>query len=282
MKKNYLLISLLAFITITAADERKQPAPSENLITAKTETGLATYLGNEALMVAFGKTKVLFDPFFHNNYNTYQFVPTKIRHSLFEGEAPYNDIDAIFISHAHGDHFSAEDLFKFLHLFPSTKLIAPQQALDKLAELDEKNHLGNQLISIKLAYKDAPVTRNLNDISFDAVRIPHAGWPQRADVANLVYRVTLNGQITVMHMGDADPNDEHFESLADHWQRINTDVAYPPYWFFTSQSGPMILENRIQARENVGLHVPRDVPEDLLKSGANFFSKPGETQELKP
>ena len=39
----------------------------------------------------------------------------------------------------------------------------------------------------------------------EAVRIPHSGWPDhRADVENIVFRVTLDKETTVMHFGDAD------------------------------------------------------------------------------
>lgn len=272
MKKTYLFISVLFYAVTASAEDLQQ----------ETDGGIVTYLGNEALLLTYNNTKVLFDPFFHNGFNTYQLVPPEIQNALFKGAAPYDNINAIFISHAHGDHFAADDLHRYLTLYPETKLIAPQQAVDELLALDDANDLAQQIISIKLAYQDAPVSKRLPGVSFDAVRIPHAGWPQRADVSNLVYRVTLEKQITVMHMGDADPNDEHFKPLADHWQQKTTDAAYPPYWFFTSLEGPAILKQRIQAKQNVGIHVPIKVPEDLIESGATFFSKPGETQALEP
>ena len=76
----------------------------------------ATYLGNEAVMIESGSHKILFDPFFHNDYNTYQLVPEAIRKAIFNGEKPYDAIDIVFISHAHEDHFSAKDMLKFLFL----------------------------------------------------------------------------------------------------------------------------------------------------------------------
>ena len=35
----------------------------------------ATYLANEAVLILVAEHKVLFDPFFHNDYGTYQLVP---------------------------------------------------------------------------------------------------------------------------------------------------------------------------------------------------------------
>jgi len=232
-------------------------------------------------MVEHGDTKILFDPFFHNAYDTYQLVPDSIRNALFSGLSPYDNIDAIFISHAHGDHFDANDLVRFLQSSPKTILIAPQQAIDQLdVPTDDKNEWANNVISIKLEYQDAPVSRRFEDYNFSAVRIPHAGWPNRAEISNLVYRVTLKGSVTVVHMGDADPDDEHFAPLMKHWNQVQTDIAFPPYWFFISRDGPAILKQRVQATENIGVHVPVDVPKDLQLSGAKYFSSPGETHPL--
>ncbi len=281
---NYLLAAIrrlaaAAMLFSSAISFADQSSTDSNSSThsAASKPGEVVYLGNEGLLITQNKTKVLFDPFFHNDYNTYQLVPESIRKALFSGKPPYDDIDAIFISHAHGDHFAAEDLVKYLDSFPHTTLIAPQQAIEKIVELDEFEPTAKQLLPIEIAYKDAPFSKQLESIEFSAVRIPHAGWPQRADVSNLVYKVTLDRQTTVIHMGDADPNDDHFRPLMDHWNTKPTDTAFPPYWFFTSQAGQKILKQRIQAENNVGVHVPKKVPIDLVESGEKFFSKPGET-----
>lgn len=277
-----LISSVLANSIFVGTGYADQPSIGASKPHAVAEqAGEVAYLGNEGLLISQHKTKVLFDPFFHNDYNTYQLVPQSMLDAIFSGKPPYNDIDAIFISHAHGDHFAPEDLLRYLNSFPHTKLIAPQQAIDKITQLTEFELPDKQVIPIKLAYKDPPVSKQLENLSFSAVRIPHAGWPQRAEVSNIVYRVTLEEQITIIHMGDADPDDEHFQPLLGYWNQKSTDTAFPPYWFFTSKSGPMILRDRLQAKQNIGVHVPKKVPTELLESGESFFSTPGETRTIK-
>ncbi len=246
------------------------------------QKGFATYLGNEAVMVEHAHVKVLFDPFFHNTYNIYQAVPEDIRKALFSNQAPYDEINFIFISHAHADHFSSGDLAKFLRAFPQTQLIAPKQAIDALIDLEDAQDIVSQMHPIKLEYKDEPKSMSLGNIKFDAVRIPHAGWPQRADISNLVFRVTLNNAITVVHMGDADPNDKHFKPIITHWDSQHTNTAFPPYWFMTSESGQLILKERIKADENIGVHVPVAVPQELKQSSERYYSKPGEKVSVGP
>ena len=236
----------------------------------------STYLGNEGLMIAHGDTKVLFDPFFAKDFGIYQSVPKAIRKAIFGNEPPFDGIDAIVVSHAHDDHFSAADMIRYLKSNPQTKLIAPDQAIQLVEELADNDSVSNQLIAIKLEVGDKPVLTELTGLQIEGVRIPHAGGQRMAAVSNLVFRVHLNGQATIMHLGDADPDDAHFLPHQAHWKKFSSDIAYPPYWFFVQGDGPNILAERINARQSIGIHVPHRVPEKLRRSGAPYLHTPGE------
>lgn len=240
----------------------------------------ATYLGNEGVMVQNGESKIIFDPFFHNGFNHYQLVPEDIRQAIFNSTPPYDNIQAIFVSHAHADHFAADDMLQYLTAHPETKLIASNQAIDKLWQLDKSQSVLKQTISIDLKRGDEPKTLVVGNLFIEAVRIPHAGWPGRADISNLVFRVTLNKSVTIMHMGDADPNDIHFKPYKDYWQKNLTNTAFPPYWFFTSEEGQEILDERINAENAVGVHVPIKVPASLQMTGEAYFSQPSEQKDV--
>lgn len=242
----------------------------------------ATYLGNEAVLVTAGTSKIIFDPLFHNDFDIYQKVPQPILDKLFANEAPYDDIDAIFISHAHGDHFAADLIVQYLTAYTGVKLFGPKQAIDQIIALDKEKKLSNQLHPITLAYKDPAKKLVIEDLSIDVVRVPHSGWPNhRLDVSNLLFRVTLDESVTVIHMGDADPNDVHFYPYDDLWKSTQTDISFPPYWFYMSTFGPGILENGLNTKESIGVHVPVEVPAELINSGEKYFSKPGEVHQLK-
>lgn len=263
------------FCASVSAHEQSNRRPLMN-------TTSVQYLGNEALLFTDGDRKVLFDPFFHNNYGSYQLVPESILKAIFSGEAPFDNVTAIVVSHAHGDHFAASDVAKYLAKYPKTKLVAPSQATEKV--LSENPDVASQLVEIKLEFGDKPVTNVVGDgvqaLTIDSVRIPHAGWPKRQDVENLVHRVTLPSGKTVLHMGDADPIDVHFSPFAEHWRARQSDMAFPPYWFFVSPEGPTILKKRINALKSVGVHVPTSVPVTLQQSGGDYFSAPGEVRKL--
>ncbi len=249
----------------------------------------AHYLANEGVMVTDGETKVLFDPLYPNNYGQYLLVPDAMRSAIFAGEPPYDGIDAVFISHFHGDHFSAEDSLALLQAQPGVSLYAPQQAVLGMRSIatNEQESVFDRVHSVSLQYKDAPITLQMDELLVEAVRIPHSGWPTgRVDVENIVWRVTLNNDTTVVHMGDADPNDEHFALDPEYWDRVSPDMAFPPYWFFVSDSGQGILENRVGARRNVGVHVPVQIPGSPMARpielrSADLFTRPGETRNLE-
>lgn len=268
--------ALLVLPSVTAHEAHEGTTHAAHQVTVATKAPSATYLGNEGLLISSGNNKVLFDPFFHNNYNHYQLVPKNIHQAMMKGEKPYDGISAIFISHAHGDHFYAPDMLQFLQTWPKAKMVAPKQAVDALAVLQGSKAVMSRVISVALDYGDKPWTMTLGDLLVEAVRIPHAGWPGRATVENMVFRVTLDHQVTVMHMGDADPDDGHFKPFESHWKKQQTDTAFPPYWFFSSAEGNKILEQRINAIQHIGVHVPVNVPKPLKASGKDYFNVPGE------
>ncbi len=244
----------------------------------------ATYLGNAGLLVEEEGTKLLFDPFFHKDFSIYQLVPKEIRQAIFQGTPPYNNIDYLFISHAHDDHFSATDLLNYLKLHSQVHAIAPQQAIDKLVALSEFSSDASTLLprlhSVSLHYGDMAWSTIINLTEISAVRIPHAGWPSRADVENIVFRITLPSGATVMHMGDADPDDDHYLPHKKYWHQQVTDTAFPPYWFFYSAEGRDILNEIINAKQHVGVHVPVEVPKRLIRSKQLFFSQPGQNIKI--
>ena len=253
-----------------------------------TNTSIAHYMANEGLMVVNGDTKVVFDPLFRNGYGQYQLLPKEMEEALFAGAPPFDGIDAVFVSHYHGDHFSPEDVLRLLKVQPGIQLYAPGQAVSGLRSVAgvQDERVFERVTAVDLAYKDAPVTLEMDGLLIEAVRIPHSGWPTgRVDVENISWRVTLNETTTVLHMGDADPNDVHFARDAAYWDKRHTHMAFPPYWFFGNNQGPGIIENRIKPDHSVGVHVPVSIPKDPALRPAelrayDLFTNPGETRDI--
>lgn len=246
----------------------------------------ATYLANAGVMVERGDTKIVFDPLFRNDFDTYESVPDDIESALFAGEAPFDNIDAVFISHYHGDHFSPEVMMSFLEARSAIELYAPAQAVTALLNAGASSEIMARVTAVNLAYGDAPISMNSGDLFIEAVRIPHSGWPENAsDVENIAWRVTLDGEISVVHLGDADTKAAHFDLHEDHWIGVATDLALPPYWYFLSRNGRLVLDTRIDEKHAIGVHVPAEMPDDpdlrpAEIQGFDLFTVPGEIRDL--
>lgn len=245
------------------------------------EPGHASYLGNSGVLVSGKDSKVMFDPFFHNDFGIYQLVPEVTREAMMEGKAPFDDIDAIVISHAHEDHFDVKDVKNYLIKHQQTHLIAPNQAIQLIRDQGIPSELETRLHAVTLSFEQAPTQLSVAELKIDAVRIPHAGWPSRKEVENLVFRVTLDDGATVMHMGDADPNDDHYLLFKSHWQSKNTDTNFPPYWFYMSAEGRDILHEILNAKNHIGVHVPVYPPKYLIERNQPIFTVPGESKAIR-
>lgn len=240
--------------------------------------GKASYLANEGVVVESGGKKLMFDPFFHNSFGTYTLVPDKMRKAIFDQQAPYDGITAVFISHAHEDHFDAKDMLKYLTLNAKAHLFAPNQAVTQLKEFESFVSVKDRIHAVSLKKDQKAIQIPFDDMLVEAVRIPHAGWPNRADVENIVFRVGGKKQIRVMHFGDADPNEAHYKIHEQFWQAKRTDVSFVPYWFGLVESGKRLLEKDLNTEKAIGVHVPTNLPRSLQNTQFDFFHEPGESR----
>ena len=254
----------------------------------KSHDTVTHYLANEGVMVVHDDTKIVFDPLFRNSYGQYQLLPDAMRAALFAGEAPFDGIDAVFISHSHEDHFSAEDMLHLLRQQSSIRLYAPTQAVDDLRVVsnDADKDIFDRVVAVALNYQDPPITLNMAGLLIEAVRIPHSGWPTaRLDVENISWRITLDDVTTVLHLGDADTKDVHFARDAEYWQKSPPQLAMPPYWYFSSKNGSAVLAERIKPLHAIGIHVPAQMPAEAAERPVPFdhvdlFTTPGETRQI--
>ena len=246
-----------------------------------------TYLANQGVLIEQAQTKVLFDPLFDNAYGQYELVPDGMASDLLQGNPPFDDVDAVFVSHAHGDHFTAELVLDYLRAHEDVRLYAPVQAVSLLHEQagTDASPL-TRVVGIALERGDEPVRFEMAGLDIRAVRIPHSGWPTRmTDIENLVFHVRLNGEKTVMHFGDSDAVPAHFAPYQSLWNDRGTQLALPPYWFFLSDRGRQVLNAQIQPELAIGTHVPTEMPDDPALRDAEFdgvelFTEPWQSKEI--
>ena len=143
----------------------------------------AHYLGNEGVLITHGQTKILFDAFYANSYGQYALVPDDISAAMMSGTPPFDGVDAIFVSHVHGDHFTAAPAIAYLRVHESVQLYGSQQVYDAIlsAGVATVDPLMARIHGLDLAPEDEAESFAVGALSVDVVAIPHSGNRGGAD-----------------------------------------------------------------------------------------------------
>ena len=274
--RNFILATMLLVATATSSTAR---ADSE-----------AQYIANAGVMVISGEIKIVFDPLFREDYGQYELAPDVMQRQLVEGLPPFDGIDAVFVSHSHDDHFDPELMLEFLGRNEDVRFFGPGQALSALRAADAAatEAMAERLNAVSPKYGAAPVELKIAGLHVVAINIPHAGWPDHMiDVENLAFSVTLDADTRIVHLGDADTGEEHYEISAEYWRSHQHHLALPPYWFFIREQGRKALEESIAADHAIGVHVPARMPDEPQSrppefEGHDLFTRPGEKRRIGP
>ncbi len=244
----------------------------------------ATYLGNEGVLVSHGDTKILFDAFYAEGFRNYTLVPDDIASAMLKGEPPYDGVDAIFVSHVHGDHFTAAPAIAYLRAHPSVELYGSVQVKEAIlkAGIAQDDPVMARIHGYDIAPEHDPVVFDMGGLMIDVVAVPHTGnW---TNIQNFAWRVTLDDKATVMHLGDADPVVSNFSRHMEHFKKRKTNTAFPPYWFIGDKNGKIILDDIIGADQAIGIHVPKRAygkgDEWRKNAGGDLYTDPGETRTI--
>ncbi|MBW0144038.1 MBL fold metallo-hydrolase [Sphingomicrobium clamense] len=265
---------LLALFALAACSA--QPAPAHD-----PEPGKATAIRNEGVIVEADGRKILFDPIYDNHFEMYHEVPEALSKAIANGNAPYDGVDAVFVTHAHGDHFSPSGLVARLAAQPYVRLFVPAQAVAAMrADANWQDAFEARVEGIDAGFGEM-ATYALGETRVQALGVPHAGWPARhRDLQHYVYRIDVTESARVMHLGDASHDDQLYEPHAETLASDRTGIAFVPYWMLLDEGGRAMIEGRLNAEHVVGIHVPTDVPAELRASGEDFFSILGETRDI--
>lgn len=283
-------LALAIALSLTAcAQEPAQPAttPSSDAPVA----GRAIAILNAGVMTEHFRSdgaaaKFLFDPLYDNHFGSLEELPPELIETIVSGGAPYDSVDAVFVSHAHGDHFSASMLTRMLAEQDDVIIVAPRQAIERMRQDEEwDDAYETRVRGVALLNGEAGEAFEIAGATIEAFRTPHNGWPDRhSEVHNITFRVSLpagQGQFgRVMHLGDADPAAEHYAALRSFLQAKRTGLAMVPYWFYGAEGIDRLVNETLNAQNMVAMHVPAQVPENLASGNRPYFSEVGEISDI--
>lgn len=284
-----LLVASIAGCSISDSEENADLLlPDQTEISEGSAT--VTAILNAGVMAELGtsdeRVKFLFDPLYDDHFGTLQPLDDALIDRIVSGEAPYDGVTAVFVSHAHGDHFSAQQFNRLMAAQPEIRLVAPNQAIEKMrVEEGWDPVFAARIEAISLENGEASAALAISGVLVEAFRSPHTGWPDNhANVHNLTYRVSAiaaDGTFhRVMHFGDADPAREHYEGLSDFFVSARTGLAVVPYWHFSAPEPARLFDETFNAETSVGMHVPVTAPDWLAETGGAFFTEEGQQVQV--
>ncbi len=115
----------------------------------------------------------MIDAAFNDSTITYRDVPApQVIQNMKTAHPPFDNLDVIFSTHSHRDHFNAELTGTILQNNKQCKLVCPRQALNKIKELENFNIIADQIIEITpdLFTK---VDTTINNIPISISRVQH-------------------------------------------------------------------------------------------------------------
>lgn len=217
-------------------------------------------------MVEVNSKKILFDGMFGGfNANWCDVPSSETKAQLENAEPPFNDIDFIFISHNHSDHFNREMVLNHLAKNSKCVVICPEQVYKKL-----ESAVGFQDIS-KNIFEFTPGINEDTAVVIDGMkikiyRLEHSRYMEKdsitgleinlhSNVENLGFLLETDGT-RLFHCGDINPwNEEQIKKfkLSDE----NIDIAFLERLYLANREGKGIdlINEYIKPRNTIFMHI---------------------------
>ena len=231
-----------------------------------------TYTGNEGFLIAAEGKKILIDAFHRlGNVNNQELIQN--------GHPPFDDVDLILTTHTDHDHFDLHMVGHYLENNPKSLFVSTKQATDAFA----KYYKNFEKIETRLM-GFAPEEGQRIPFSHEGIEITmillHHGRNRKVKVTNIGFLFSLGGK-KFFHMGDSElilPELNRYDLPEE-----KIDVAFIPYWYFTSNTYKPALQNGIKANQVIPMHlilvdggpherqkildsIPREFPDAILFS----------------
>lgn len=205
---------------------------SANTILSQTSNDVnVTYVGNAGFLIQVDNKKILIDALFKGFEGSYQ-LPQHIQEKLNNSQAPFDDVDLILVTHAHGDHIDISMVAEHMKNNPKATFASTMQLVDALNARDTIDHFQERRIGFNPS-KEKSDKKEIQGITIETFFLPH-GPDSR--IINIGFLVSVNG-ITLFQTGDADFEQytvEEFQAFG--LLERNIDLAFIQHYYLIGDS----------------------------------------------
>jgi len=256
-----------------------------------------TYIANEGFLLKTSNHKVLIDALFTEGYGFYSVPSKEITTEIIDGVAPFDHIDAYFLTHYHGDHCNSWLVNEYLAKHSDIPMVASKPSIVFInGNCFDFILLKKQFVEMTPAENQSK-SETVNNIPVKAFGLKHLSFykdniDMEENMFNVSYLFEMDG-IKVFHSGDIKKNalEAYLSVNKDGIDKV--DIAFLYYELL--DSGVQDLEfiiNTLNPKYIVLMHIPPVLTEgwsgkvEQLKTkfpNISFFKNPLETQiiELK-
>ncbi len=240
-----------------------------------------TYIANSGYLVESSDNKILIDALFTRSSAPYSAPSTDMCKEIINGDAPFDNVEALFITHAHGDHFSPSLVKKFLERNEDRYVVCSDITSRELANAfgaDEYQRYADRIRDTTPEIYSS-IDSNVGDLKFTIIRLRHSGASESNK--NLGYLVSMNG-INVLHTGDNDGNiaDGQGTNGIEEYSKLNMDneridiaiVNRGMFWEETSP-GIEVVREYIKPRVAILAHLSRNDAQGELSQVLGVLSE---------
>lgn len=154
------------------------------------------YICNAGVLIESGGKKILIDCFAENSRTLYRDISPARLKALLNGSAPFDNIDALCITHLHPDHCNPDTLNAYVNHFPDVPVVCGPETASALR--GGSHGAGSVIVADPTMGNAMPI--RVDDMTIMAVNTLHEG-NRYAGVENLSFILHL--EHTIIHPGDA-------------------------------------------------------------------------------
>lgn len=210
-----------------------------------------TFLANSGVMIEYEDRKIMVDAVHTQKVAPYSEVSEEVIEQMILNREPYGNIDMLFFSHHHPDHFDAYTTNEMLKRNKHIQVVCSLTCASRIGS--QRNFspvLESQIRRIELADYTS-VSFNIKNLPFTATALPHDGEVYRG-VKNYVYTFSL-GRRTLMHVGDSYAARRNFEAAGLYGKHV--DYLIVPFPFIGLKDGRDIISS-MKPRKVFVCHLP--------------------------
>lgn len=186
-RKAIIIFLLLSYFTVSSFAQQKKID--------------VTYVGNAGFLIEIGNKKILIDALFKGFEGDYN-LPQDIQDKLTSAKAPFNDVDLILVTHAHGDHINPDMVRQHMQNNPKAIFVSTKQLVDHMKDSSNRSIGFNPT-------KEKSENKVIQGINIEAFYLPH-GPDSR--IINIGFLISVDGA-NIFQTGDADFDQFSFEEF---------------------------------------------------------------------